>query len=189
MRDGSRFARLTLNAGARAEDNAAFGTRVVASRGRFLCLAHCARRVSATRACALPTDRESSNPGSIRSYGTDPCFPGNPNLLPEQSRTIHAGFEQKLASDRVRFSADYFDSRFHNIVSFLSVAPSAACLAVGAPFGAGTISTPTWRARAVRIFPAKRASRAGSAPAQITPTIPRARFPRRPIHRTSIPTI
>ena len=73
-----------------------------------------------------------------QSYGTDPCFPGNPNLLPDQSRTIHAGFEQKLASDRVRLTADYFDSRFRNIISFLNVQPTGACLLAGAPDGAGT---------------------------------------------------
>ena len=33
---------------------------------------------------------------------------------------MHAGVEQKLASDRVRVTADYFDSRFHNIISFLN---------------------------------------------------------------------
>ena len=43
-----------------------------------------------------------------QSFGTDPCFPGNPDLSPEQSRTIHAGFEQKLASDRVRVTGGLF---------------------------------------------------------------------------------
>jgi vitamin B12 transporter len=53
-----------------------------------------------------------------------------------------------MASDRVRFAADYFDNRFHNIVSFLNTAPSAACLAAGAPFGAGTFfNTDLARAR------------------------------------------
>ena len=33
-----------------------------------------------------------------QSFGTDPCFPGDPNLLPEESRTVNAGIEQKLAS-------------------------------------------------------------------------------------------
>lgn len=55
-----------------------------------------------------------------QTFGTDPCVPGNPNLAPEQSRTVHAGVEQKLASDRVRLTADYFDSRFRNIISFQS---------------------------------------------------------------------
>jgi len=45
-------------------------------------------------------------------------------------------------------TADYFDSRFHNLISFLTVQPSAACLAAGAPFGAGTFfNTDLARAR------------------------------------------
>ena len=83
------------------------------------------RARSATRACTHPMGRESWSPDSINPSAPIPAFPGNPNLSPEQSRTIHAGVEQKLASDRVRVTADYFDSRFHNIVSFLNVAPSA----------------------------------------------------------------
>ena len=51
---------------------------------------------------------------------------------------MNAGIEQKLASDRLLVRADYFDSRFHNIISFQSVTPSAACLAIQDPFGAGT---------------------------------------------------
>ena len=93
-------------------------------------------------------DRESWNPDSTSRTAPIPAFPAIPTLLPEESRTVHAGFEQKLASDRVRVTADYFDSRFHNIVSFLNVAPSAACLAAGAPFGAGTyFNTDLARAR------------------------------------------
>jgi vitamin B12 transporter len=88
------------------------------------------------------------DPRFDQTYGADPCFPGNPKLLPEQSRTIHAGIEQKLASDRVRVTADYFDNRFHNIVSFLNVTPSGACLVAGAPFGQGTFfNTDLARAR------------------------------------------
>jgi vitamin B12 transporter len=41
---------------------------------------------------------------------------------------VHAGVEQKLASDRVRLSVDYFDNRFHNIIGFLNLAaPPAGC--------------------------------------------------------------
>jgi vitamin B12 transporter len=87
-----------------------------------------------------------------QSFGTDPCFPGNPDLLPERSRTFHAGAEQKLASDRARLTVDYFDNRFYDIISFQSVAPPPACLAVGAPFGAGTFfNTDLARARGANV--------------------------------------
>jgi vitamin B12 transporter len=131
------IARLTLNAGARAEDNADFGTRVLPRAGASYTLRIAQGALGDTRLLAS-YGQGIVEPRFDQSYGTDPCFPGNPSLLPEESRTVHAGLEQKLASDRVRITADYFDSRFHNIVSFLNVAPSAECLAAGAPFGAGT---------------------------------------------------
>jgi vitamin B12 transporter len=136
------IARLTLSAGARAEDNAYYGTRVMPRAGASYALRIAQGALGDTRLRAS-YGQGIVEPRFDQSYGTDPCFPGNPNLLPEQSRTLHAGFEQKLASDRVHFSADYFDSRFHNIISFLYGAPSAACLGIignpqGNPFVAGT---------------------------------------------------
>jgi vitamin B12 transporter len=139
--------RLTLNAGARAEDNAAFGTHVLPRAGASYTLRIAQGAFGDTRLLAS-YGQGIVEPRFDQVYGTDPCFPGNPGLQPDESRTIHAGFEQKLASDRIRISGDYFDSRFHNIVSFLSVAPSGACLAGGAPFGAGTFfNTDLARAR------------------------------------------
>ncbi len=141
------FSRLVLNAGARAEDNAAFGTHVLPRVGASYALRTAQGAFGDTRLLAS-YGLGIVEPRFDQSYGNDPCFPGNPTLLPDQSRTIHAGFEQKLASDRVRFTADYFDNRFHNIVSFLSTMPSAVCLAAGAPFGAGTFfNTDLARAR------------------------------------------
>ena len=140
-------AKLTLSAGARAEDNAYFGTRVLPRAGASYALRTARGEFGDTRLLAS-YGQGIVEPRFDQTYGTDPCFPGNPNLLPEESRTIHAGIEQKLASDRVRFTADYFDNSFHNIVSFLTVAPSAACLADGAPFGAGSFfNTDLARAR------------------------------------------
>jgi vitamin B12 transporter len=130
-------ARLTLSAGARAEDNADFGTRVVPRAGTSYALRTAQGAFGDTRMRAS-YGQGIVEPRFDQSFGTDPCFPGNPRLFPEQSRTVHAGFEQKLASDRVRLTAEYFDSRFHNIISFLNGTPSAACAAIGANFGAGT---------------------------------------------------
>jgi len=141
------IARLTLSAGARAEDNADFGTHVLPRAGASYALRTAQGAFGDTRLLAS-YGQGIVEPRFDQTYGTDPCFPGNPGLLPEESRTIHAGLEQKLGSDRVRVTADYFDNRFHNIVSFLTVAPSAGCLAVGAPFGAGTFfNTDLARAR------------------------------------------
>jgi vitamin B12 transporter len=131
--------RLVLNAGVRAEDNAFFGTRVLPRVGGSYALriaqgAFGDTRVHATYGQGIVAPRFD------QSYGNDPCFPGNPNLRPDESKTFHAGVDQKLASDRVRISADFFDNRFHNIVSFVPTAPSAACIdgGFGDPFGSGT---------------------------------------------------
>jgi vitamin B12 transporter len=129
--------KLTLNGGARVEDNAAYGIRGLPRAGASYILRVANGAIGDSRLFAS-YGQGIVEPRFDQTYGTDPCFPGNPNLLPDQSRTIHAGFEQKLASDRVRITGDYFDSRFHNIVSFLNVMPSASCVALGAPFGAGT---------------------------------------------------
>ena len=158
-------ARLTLSAGARADDNSYFGTRVLPRAGASYALRVAQGAFGDTRLLAS-YGQGIVAPRFDQSYGADPCFPGNPNLLPEESRTIHAGFEQKLASDRVRFTADYFDNNFHNIVSFLTVAPSASCLAVGAPFGAGTFfNTDLARARGANFSTEARITRwlSGSA--------------------------
>ena len=131
--------RLTLNAGARAEDNANFGTKVVPRVGASYSL-HMARGAFGDTRLRASYGMGIVEPRFDQSFGTDPCYPGNPNLLPEQSRTVHAGFEQKLASDRVLVTMDYFDNRFHDIVSFggLSAPPPGCSQSQFTAEGAGT---------------------------------------------------
>lgn len=114
--------RLTANAGGRAEANASFGTRVVP-------------RVGASYAVRL--GRGFWGPTRLRvSYGLGIKEPEmsesacNPDLKPERSRTVNVGFEQALASDRVRVSVNYFNNKFHDIVSFVFAPPTPTC-----PFG------------------------------------------------------
>jgi outer membrane cobalamin receptor len=111
------FARLTLNVGARVEDDANYGTRAVPRASIAYALRVAGGAFGGTRLRAS-YGRGIVEPRFDQTYGVDPCFPGNPDLLPEQSWTLHAGVEQKLASDRVRFTADYFESRFRDIISF-----------------------------------------------------------------------
>ena len=120
-------ARLTLSAGVRAEDNANFGTRVVPRAGVSYAIRIAQGAVGDTR-LHVTYGQGIVEPRFDQSFGSDPCFPGNPGLSPEESWTFHAGIEQKLASDRVRFTADYFDNRFHNIIGFLYLTtPPAGC--------------------------------------------------------------
>ncbi|HXN64055.1 MAG TPA: TonB-dependent receptor [Candidatus Acidoferrales bacterium] len=124
--------RLTLNAGARAEDNSSFGTRVVPRAGAAYLLRRGNSNWGAARAHAF-YGQGIDEPELAESFGTDPCFPGNPNLQPEESKTASAGIEQRLASDRVRVSADYFYNEFHNVISFAFLLPTPTC-----QFGTGT---------------------------------------------------
>jgi vitamin B12 transporter len=122
-------ARLTLNAGARAEDNANFGTRVVPRVGANYALRVAQGAFGDTRLRAS-YGQGIVEPRFDQTSGTNPCYPGDPNLRPERSRTAHAGIEQKLASDRVRVTIDYFDNRFRDIVSFeFLMAPPPGCSA------------------------------------------------------------
>ena len=45
-------------------------------------------------------------------------FAANPNLRPEQSIGIDAGFEQPLMNNRVRFGASYFHNDIHDLIDY-----------------------------------------------------------------------
>ena len=110
-------ARLTATAGVRAEDNDSFGTRVVPRFG----LSYLARQgTSAFGATRLHVSwgEGIKEPSFDQSFGTDPCFPGNPDLRPETSSSMHAGVDQYFASDRLHVSLDGFYNRFRDMISF-----------------------------------------------------------------------
>jgi vitamin B12 transporter len=161
------LARLTLSAGARAEDNANFGTRVTPRAGIAYAL-RVARGAFGDTRLRASFGRGIVEPRFDQSFGSSPCFPGNPTLSPEQSRTIHAGVEQKLGSDHLRLTADYFDNRFHNIISFQEDTPSSACLATGATFAGSFFNTNLARARGANLAGEARLTRWLSASANYT---------------------
>jgi outer membrane cobalamin receptor len=113
----SPISRLSLDLGVRAEDNASFGTRVSPRAGGTYLLHASKGFLGDTRYRAF-YGQGIKEPRFDQSFGTDPCFPGNPNLKPEASKGWGTGFEQNLASDRVKLSADYFYTRFYDVVSF-----------------------------------------------------------------------
>jgi outer membrane cobalamin receptor len=125
--------RFNLVVGGRADDNAQFGTRFVPRVGGSYMLRYGNQTLGATRLHASYGEgiKESS---FSQEFSGDPCFPGNPLLDPERSKTFGAGIEQIFASNRVRFTLDYFHNDFYDIVSFNynpTVTPSC-------PFGSGT---------------------------------------------------
>ncbi len=192
-------ARLTLNAGARAEDNSDYGTRVMPRAGASYALRTARGAFGDTRLHAT-YGQGIVEPRFDQSFGDDPCFPGNPALSPEESRTIHAGVDQKLASDRVLITADYFDSRFHNIISFINSPSTLAC-----PFGMGTFfNTNLARARGANLageagitrwlsasasytYDSTRTLSAPTDPANLDPNyLPGSRLLRRPVNSGNI---
>jgi vitamin B12 transporter len=129
--------RLTLTAGARAEDNSSFGTHVVPRVGGAYRLRVGNGEIGDTRLHAF-YGQGIDEPRLDQSFGSDPCFPGNPHLLPEESRTSSAGIDQSFAANRVHLSADYFYNELHNVISFGFTFPPPAPLAGICPFGVGT---------------------------------------------------
>jgi vitamin B12 transporter len=116
------ISRLTLDFGGRVEANSSYGTRVVPRAGGTYALRYGKGFFGDTRYHAF-YGQGIKEPRFDQTFGTDPCVPGNPNLKPEASKGWTTGFDQKLASDRWKLSADYFYSRFYDIVSF---APTSA---------------------------------------------------------------
>jgi vitamin B12 transporter len=129
--------RLTLTAGMRVEDNSSFGTRVVPRVGAAYLLRAGNNEIGDTRLHAF-YGQGIDEPRLDQSFGTDPCFPGNPSLLPEESRTTSGGIDQSFAANRVHLSADYFYTELHNVISFGSTFPPPLPLAGLCPFGVGT---------------------------------------------------
>jgi vitamin B12 transporter len=127
--------RVALNFGARAEANDNFGTRVVPRLGASLAVRYGQGLWGDTRVRAF-YGQGIKEPRFDQTFGTDPCDPGNPSLRPERSRTWNVGLDQKIASDHLRISAEYFHNRFYDIVSFgiIQPPPGSACSAIGTFF-------------------------------------------------------
>ncbi len=142
--------RFSVSLGARAEANASFGTRVI-PRGGFSLLLRDGSGVWGATRLRLSAGLGIKEPTLVQSFAKDPCFPGNVDLRPERSRSVIVGLDQALASDRVRVSAEYFDNRFRDIVSFTFCFPGGPCpipQPPGCSFGYGTFfNTDLARAR------------------------------------------
>ena len=114
--------RVTLNAGFRVVSNSTFGIRTVPTAGIVYALRSGNGSWGNTN-LRFSYGEGIKEPALEQSYGSDPCYPGNPNLKPEESQTYNATFDQYLLSDRARVSLTFFASRFENIISFAPNAP------------------------------------------------------------------
>jgi vitamin B12 transporter len=114
--------RLTLSAGARAEGNSNFGTRVVPRAGVIYALRYSQGFWGDTRA-RLAYGQGIEEPTVFESFSTDPCDPGNPGLRPERSRTLNIGLDQFFSASRFRVSASFFTNEFRDLIN-QSVGPA-----------------------------------------------------------------
>lgn len=109
--------RVVLSAGFRVEDNTTFGIRTVPSAG-IVYAARYGKGFWGDTNLRFSYGKGIKEPALEQSFGSDPCYPGNPNLKPEESQTFNATVDQFLMSDRARVSVSFFASRFTDIISF-----------------------------------------------------------------------
>lgn len=104
------FDRLFVTGGARWEDNNRFGSEVVPQVSAAFNLRETGTRLRAAwgRGFRAPTINDLFFPGF-----------GNPDLEPERSESWEAGFDQRLARNRVRFGATYFHNDFEDLIQFV----------------------------------------------------------------------
>jgi outer membrane cobalamin receptor len=108
--------RLFAAASVRVEQNDSFGTATVPRVSAAFVVRPSRGAVGETRLKAS-AGRGIKEPTISQSYSPEPFFLGNPDLLPERSRSVDAGIEQRLAHDRLKIEATWFDGRFRNIIS------------------------------------------------------------------------
>lgn len=111
--------RLSTTAGVRIERNENFGTAVVPRGSAALVLHRGTSGVGDTRLHAA-AGLGIKEPTVLQTFSTSPYFAGNPDLQPEKSRAVEAGLEQRLAGDRVKLDATWFDNRYRNIIGLRS---------------------------------------------------------------------
>jgi vitamin B12 transporter len=120
------ISRLTLTAGARAEDNTNFGTRVVPRVGGVYALRYSHGLLADTRA-RVAYGEGIEEPTIFESFSADPCNPGDPSLRPQRSRTVNAGVDQYFSGDRFRISATFFSNQFRDLINQEQGPANAMC--------------------------------------------------------------
>jgi outer membrane cobalamin receptor len=107
--------RLSTTAGVRFEHNDSFGGAVVPRLSAVYTMHESGGAIGDTRirgAAGLGI----KEPTILQSFSTSPYFLGNPELDPERSRSVEAGIEQRLASDRAKIEVTWFDNRYRDII-------------------------------------------------------------------------
>jgi len=118
------FSRVALVAGARYVHNESFGSRGV-PRGAVSLLARRGGSLFGSTRLRFAYGQGIKEPDfsqtfGIGRFGTIP----NPNLKPEQNRTLEAAIVQNLLGDRYSVSAGYYNNLFRDQIAFESIPPT-----------------------------------------------------------------
>lgn len=108
--------RVFVTVGGRVEKNENFGTAAV-PRGAVAVVLHDGNRRFGSTTVHANAGLGIKEPTVLQSFSLSPYFLGNPDLSPERSRTVEAGVEQRLAMDRVKVSATWFDNEYRNLIN------------------------------------------------------------------------
>ncbi|MGH9888602.1 MAG: TonB-dependent receptor plug domain-containing protein, partial [bacterium] len=117
------WARTFVTVGARVEHNDSFGSAAV-PRGSIVYVARTGGGPIGDTRLRASAGLGIKEPTVLQSFSPSPFFHGNPDLLPERSRTIEAGVEQRFASDRARVELTWFDNRFRNLIATRTTNPA-----------------------------------------------------------------
>ena len=117
------WARTFVTVGARVEHNDSFGTAAV-PRGSIVYVARTGSGSLGDTRLRASAGLGIKEPTVLQSFSPSPFFHGNPDLLPERSRTIEAGVEQRFASDHARVELTWFDNRFRNLIATRTTNPA-----------------------------------------------------------------
>ncbi len=147
---------LSLVTGLRVEHNESFGTAVVPRVSVAVTLRHGDAAWGRT-VLKGNAGRGVKEPTILQSFSQSPFFLGNPDLEPEWATTADIGVEQRLAGDRVKLNAVWFENRFRNQIStrtidFTTFASQyfniGRTRARGLELDVDTAPAPGWRVRA-----------------------------------------
>jgi len=115
--------RVFATAGGRLEHNGSFGT-VAVPRGSLVFVARTSGRLVGETKLRASAGLGIKEPTVLQSFSLSPYFHGNASLAPERSRSLEAGIEQRLANERVKVEATWFDNRFTNLISTRTTNPA-----------------------------------------------------------------
>jgi outer membrane cobalamin receptor len=142
VQDQMLWPRLFVTVGGRVEKNASFGTAFT-PRGSAVFIAHRPSGALGETSVSFSAGTGIKEPTLAESFSLSPFFLGNPALDPERSKSIETGVTQRLAHDRARVSATYFDNHFTDVIQLVTTDP--------ATFSAQYFNTGATRARGVEL--------------------------------------